>query len=324
MPLRNVIVIGSGPAGLTAALYCARANMKPLVVEGLEAGGQLMLTTLVENWPGFRDGIMGPELMAEMRVQAERFGAEIIRGQVSSVNLRSGPFTITLPGAEYTSRAVIIATGASARLLGLPSERALIGHGVSTCATCDGYFFRGKPIAVVGGGDSAIEEAIFLTRFASHVTVVHRRDTLRASKIMQDKAFANSKISFEWNTDVEDIRNPSNGEVSAMVLRNNRTGERKELAVDGVFVAIGHTPNTALFRDQIELDPNGYIVTHTGTRTSVPGVFACGDVQDHIYRQAITAAGSGCMAAMDAEHYVDGLPQHLGEPGVVDSVIAAD
>jgi thioredoxin reductase (NADPH) len=322
MALRNVIIIGSGPAGLTAALYCARANMKPLVVEGLEAGGQLMLTTLVENWPGFRDGIMGPELMAEMRVQAERFGAEIVRGQVTSVNLRSGPFTVTVSEAEYTSRSLIIATGASARLLGLPSERALIGHGVSTCATCDGYFFRGKPIAVVGGGDSAMEEAIFLTRFASHVTVVHRRDFLRASKIMQDKAFANPKISFEWNADVEDIRSPSDGEVSAMILRNNRTGERKQLDVDGVFVAIGHTPNTALFRDQIELDPNGYILTHDGSRTSVPGAFACGDVQDHVYRQAITAAGSGCIAAIDAEHYIDGLPQHLGEPGVVDSVIA--
>jgi thioredoxin reductase (NADPH) len=313
MPNRNVIIIGSGPAGLTAALYAARANLKPLLIEGLEAGGQLMLTTMVENWPGFRDGIMGPELMAEMRLQAERFGTETVSGNVTSVDLGSRPFTVSLSDARYSCRSLIIATGASARLLGLPSERALLGHGVSTCATCDGYFFRGKPIAVVGGGDSAMEEAIFLTRFASNVTVVHRRDTLRASKIMQDKAFSNPKISFEWNSDVEDINDTAKGEVTSMVVRNNRTGQLRELALDGVFVAIGHTPNTALFRGQIELDPNGYIVTHMGSRTSVPGVFACGDVQDHVYRQAITAAGSGCMAAMDSEHYIDGLPQHLGE-----------
>ena len=311
--MRNVIVIGSGPAGLTAGLYTARANLKPLLIEGLEAGGQLMLTTLVENWPGHQKGIMGPELMGEMRAQAERFGAEVIRGHVTSVDLMSQPFVVRTSDAEYQARALIIATGASARLLGLASERTLIGHGVSTCATCDGYFFRGKPIAVVGGGDSAMEEAIFLTRFASHVTVVHRRDTLRASKIMQDKAFANPKISFEWNAEVEEIKDTGKGAVTAMALRNNVTGERKELPVDGVFVAIGHTPNTSLFRDQIETDANGYIVTHSGSRTSIPGVFACGDVQDHIYRQAITAAGSGCMAAIDAEKYLDGLPQHLGE-----------
>ena len=314
--LRNVIIIGSGPAGLTAALYSARANLKPLLIEGLEAGGQLMLTTLVENWPGFRDGIMGPELMQEMQVQAGRFGAETIRGNVTSVNLRSNPFVVRTSDAEYRSRSVIIATGASARLLGLHSERGLLGHGVSTCATCDGYFFRGKPIAVVGGGDSAMEEAIFLTRFASQVIVVHRRDTLRASKIMQDKAFANPKISFEWNSDVVEITDMGKGEVTGMVLKNIKTGEQKHVPVEGVFVAIGHTPNTALFKDQLELDPNGYILTHMGSRTNVRGVFACGDVQDHVYRQAITAAGSGCMAAIDAEHYLDELPQHLGEPQV--------
>jgi thioredoxin reductase (NADPH) len=311
--VRNVIVIGSGPAGLTAGLYTSRANLRPLVIEGLEAGGQLMMTTMVENWPGFREGIMGPELMAEMRAQAERFGAEIVGGNVTAVDLRVEPFTVKTADAVYHTRALIIATGASARLLGLPSERGLMGHGVSTCATCDGYFFRGKPIAVVGGGDSAMEEAIFLTRFASHVSVIHRRETLRASKIMQEKAFANPKISFEWNSEVEDVKDLSSGAVNAIVLRNNITGERKELPVEGVFVAIGHTPNTSLFLGQLDTDANGYIVTHTGTRTSVPGVFACGDVQDHIYRQAITAAGSGCMAAIDAEKYLEGLPQHLGE-----------
>jgi thioredoxin reductase (NADPH) len=311
--VRNVVIIGSGPAGLTAALYTARANLKPLVIEGLEAGGQLMLTTLVENWPGHRDGIMGPDLMAEMRAQSERFGAEIVRGHVTSVDLSRRPFRIVTAEQEYLCRSLIIATGASARLLGLPSERALIGHGVSTCATCDGYFFRGKPIAVVGGGDSAMEEAIFLTKFASHVTVVHRRETLRASKIMQDKAFANAKISFEWNTEVEAIHDTGKGEVTSMVLRNNLTGERKEIPVEGVFVAIGHTPNTSLFGGQVDTDANGYVLTHAGTRTSVPGVFACGDVQDHVYRQAVTAAGSGCMAAIDAEKYLEGVPQHIGE-----------
>ena len=321
MSPRNVIIIGSGPAGLTAALYTARANLKPLVIEGLEAGGQLMLTTLVENWPGHRDGIMGPELMAEMRAQAERFGADIIRGHVTSVDLLARPHVVKTADAEYSARSIIIATGASARLLGLASERALIGHGVSTCATCDGYFFRGKSIAVVGGGDSAMEEAIFLTRFASHVTVVHRRDTLRASKIMQDKAFANPKISFEWNAEVDEIRDTGKGEVTSMVLRDLLSGERKEIAVEGVFVAIGHTPNTKLFVGQIETDASGYIVTQSGSRTSVPGVFACGDVQDHVYRQAITAAGSGCMAAIDAEKYLDGLPQHMGQATLEDRAV---
>ena len=310
-PTRNVIIIGSGPAGLTAALYAARANLQPLVIEGIEAGGQLMLTTMVDNFPGHRDGIMGPDLMGEMRAQAEKFGAEIIQGNVTSVDLCSQPISVKTSDAAYVSKTLIIATGASARLLGLPSERTLMGHGVSTCATCDGYFFRGQEIAVVGGGDSAMEEAVFLTRFASKVTLVHRRGTLRASKIMQDKARANPKIVWQLDTEVEEIHDHGKGEVTSMTLRNNRTGDRSEVPVSGVFVAIGHTPNTSLFRGQLELDQNGYIVTHDGAKTSVAGVFACGDVQDHIYRQAITAAGSGCMAAIDAEHHIDNIPEHL-------------
>jgi thioredoxin reductase (NADPH) len=309
--IRKVAIIGSGPAGLTAALYTARANLKPLVIEGLDAGGQLMLTTAVENFPGFTDGIMGPELMAAMRAQAERFGAEFLRGNVTNVKLQGPPFHITTSDETIAARTIIIATGASAKLLGVPSERLLMGHGVSTCATCDGYFFRGHEIAVVGGGDSAMEEAVFLTRFASKVTVVHRRDTLRASKIMQDKARANPKIAWLLDHEVEAIHDAGKGEVTSMVVRSNKTGEKTEVPVTGVFVAIGHTPNTALFRGQLELDQNGYIVTHDGAKTSVEGVFACGDVQDHIYRQAITAAGSGCMAAIDAEHYLDKIPEHL-------------
>ena len=303
--LRNVTIIGSGPAGLTAALYAARANLRPVVVEGLEAGGQLMITTAVENFPGFRDGILGPDLMAEMRAQAERFGAEIVQGNVKSVSLRGEPFTVKTDDVEIQSRTIIIATGASAKLIGLPSELTLMGRGVSTCATCDGFFYRGKPIAVIGGGDSALEEATFLTRFASHVTLVHRRDTLRASKIMQDKAFANPKISFEWDSEVVDILDPSAGAVSSIVLRNLKTGAKKTIELDGVFVAIGHRPNTALFQGQLDMDENGYLVTTDGAKTAVPGVFACGDVQDHVYRQAITAAGSGCMAAIDAERYLE-------------------
>ncbi len=303
--IRDVIIIGSGPAGLTAALYTARANLEPLVIEGLEAGGQLMLTTTVENFPGFPDGILGPELMASMRAQAERFGAETLQGDVTGVDLGERPFVVRLDDRELRCRALIISTGASAKLLGLPSERALMGHGVSTCATCDGYFFRDKPIAVVGGGDSAVEEAVFLTKFASHVTVVHRRDALRASKIMQDKAFANPKISFEWNSEVVEIQDTGQGLVTAAVLKDRQTGLTKSIAVDGVFVAIGHTPNTALFRGQLEMDGTGDLVTTNGAKTSVPGVFACGDVQDHVYRQAITAAGSGCMAALDAERYLE-------------------
>ena len=305
--MRNVIVIGSGPAGLTAALYAARANLGPLVIEGLESGGQLMLTTMVENFPGYRDGIMGPELMADLRAQAERFGTEIVAGDVTAVELGSSPFVVRLGDQTHETRSLIISTGASARLLGLPSERALMGHGVSTCATCDGYFFRDKPIVVVGGGDSAMEEAIFLTKFASQVTVLHRRDQLRASKIMQDKAFANPKITFEWNTELVEVTDVEQGVVTSVVLRSRETGETKALPVEGVFVAIGHTPNTGLFEGQLELDDNGYIVAGTGTETNVQGVFACGDVQDHVYRQAITAAGTGCMAAIDAERYLESL-----------------
>jgi thioredoxin reductase (NADPH) len=270
-----------------------------------------MLTTMVENFPGHRDGIMGPDLMAEMRSQAEKFGTEFVQDQVSQVDLCSHPMMVRTSSAEYTAKTVIIATGASARLLGLPSERTLMGHGVSTCATCDGYFFRGQEIAVVGGGDSAMEEAVFLTRFASKVTLVHRRETLRASKIMQEKARATPKIAWALNSEVEEIVGGPAAAVTGMVLRHNKTGLRTEIPVSGVFVAIGHTPNTSLFKGQLELDANGYIVTHDGAKTSVSGVFACGDVQDHIYRQAITAAGTGCMAALDAEHYIDNIPEHL-------------
>jgi thioredoxin reductase (NADPH) len=311
MDPRSTIIIGSGPAGLTAALYTARANMRPLLIEGIEAGGQLMLTTLVENYPGYRDGIMGPDLMAEMRAQAAKFGADLVQDHVTSVDLCEQPFLVRTSDTEYLAKTVILATGASARLLGLPAERTLMGHGVSTCATCDGYFFRNEPIAVVGGGDSAMEEAVFLTKFATKVTVVHRRDTLRASKIMQEKARANPKIEWRLNSIVDDIVDGGKGQVTAMVLRDVKTGETSELPVNAVFVAIGHTPNTSLFRGQLEMDANGYIITHDGTKTSIPGVFACGDVQDHVYRQAVTAAGTGCMAALDAERYLDGVPEHL-------------
>jgi thioredoxin reductase (NADPH) len=251
--------------------------------------------------------------MAEMRTQAERFGAEIVSGHVQSADLSGVPFIVRTSGDEFRSRTLIIATGATARLLGLPAERSLLGHGVSTCATCDGYFFRGKPIAVIGGGDSALEEAMFLTRFASHVSVVHRRDRLRASKIMQNKAFANPKITFVWDSEVEEIRDADRKEVTSVILRNVKSGVLSELHVEGVFVAIGHVPNTGLFVGQLAMDPGGYLITHDGSRTSVPGVFACGDVQDRVYRQAITAAGTGCMAAIDAEKYLEGVPQHLSE-----------
>ena len=303
---RQVIIIGSGPAGLTAALYAARANLKPLVIEGIEAGGQLMLTTLVENWPGHRDGIMGPDLMTELRAQAERFGAEIIQGDVSSVDLSNPPFALKVGNTSYLAAALIIATGASAKWLDLGVDKKLSGRGVSTCATCDGFFFKGLPVAVIGGGDTAMEEAIYLSKLATTVTVIHRRDSLRASKVMQDKAMSLPNISFIWNTEVVDIKDLAQGKVTALVLRDIKTGQTSELAVDGVFIGIGHTPNTALFKGQLTLHDNGYLQTHDGSRTSVRGVFAAGDVQDHIYRQAVTAAGSGCMAAIDAERFLSG------------------
>jgi thioredoxin reductase (NADPH) len=301
---RNVIIVGSGPAGLTAAVYSARADLRPLVIEGLGAGGQLMLTTDVENYPGFPEGILGPELMERFRAQAERFGAEYLTIDVDRVDFSSRPFGVWAGGEEYRAESVIVSTGASALMLGLASEQQLLGHGVSTCATCDGFFFRDQEIAVVGGGDSAMEEAIFLTKFATKVTVIHRREELRASKIMQDRAFANPKIEFRWNTVVDDV--VGNGKVEALALRDIETGTTSKLGVTGIFVAIGHTPNTQLFEGQLDLDPNGYVVMYDGTmRTSVDGVFACGDVQDHVYRQAITAAGTGCMAAIEVERWLE-------------------
>jgi thioredoxin reductase (NADPH) len=303
---RQVIIIGSGPAGLTAALYASRANLSPLVIEGVEAGGQLMLTTMVENWPGFRDGIMGPDLMAELRAQALRFGAEIVQGDVASIDLSERPFRLRVGDDTYTAEALILATGASARWLELGVDRQLSGRGVSTCATCDGFFFRGRRVAVVGGGDTALEEAIYLSKLASEVLLVHRRDELRGSKVMQDKARALPNIRFVWNAEVVGINDVAKGEVTSMMLRDTQSGSTTEEPIDGIFIAIGHTPNTRLVQGQLELLENGYIRTHQGSRTSVPGVFAAGDVQDHVYRQAVTAAGSGCMAAIDAERFLSG------------------
>lgn len=300
----NVTIIGSGCAGLTAAIYAARADLKPLVLDGHEPGGQLSLTTHVENFPGFPDGIMGPELIENMRKQAARFGAEFKSGTVSEVDFSKRPFKITAGKDVYETRALIVAAGASARLLGLKGERELIGRGLSTCATCDGYFFRTKPIAVVGGGDSAMEESTFLTRHASKVYVIHRRDEFRASKIMLDRAKANPKVEFVTPYVVDEIAAPE-GVVTGVRLRHVKTAEKKELTVDGVFVAIGHDPNSSVFRGKLEMDENGYLIARRGTLTNVPGVFIAGDVQDHRYRQAVTAAGSGCMAALDAEKFLD-------------------
>jgi thioredoxin reductase (NADPH) len=304
--MRNVVIIGSGPAGFTAAVYSARANLSPLLIEGKEPGGQLTLTTLVENFPGFPEGVLGPDLMDAMRKQAKHFGTDVVNGFVHKVDFSKRPFKVWYGDQEVETKTVIISTGSSAKMIGLESERKLMGHGVSTCATCDGFFFRGKKIAVVGGGDSAMEESTFLTKFATEVNVIHRRDTLRASKIMQDRAMENPKIKFHWNTAVEEVVGTPEGGVSALRLVNTQTKEKSNLAVDGLFIAIGHNPNTEIFKGQIDLDDLGYIRTQpSSTRTNVPGVFACGDVQDPVFRQAITAAGSGCMAAIEAERWLE-------------------
>lgn len=302
--MENVVIIGSGCAGLTAAIYAARANLKPIVLDGFEPGGQLSLTTHVENYPGFPEGIMGPELIENMRKQAQKFGAEFTAGAVTEVDLSRPPFKITAGKETYETRTLIVAAGASARLLGLPGERELIGRGVSTCATCDGYFFRGKPIAVVGGGDTAMEEANFLSRYASKVHLIHRRSEFRASKIMIDRAKANPKIEFVMPAAVEQILAPK-GLVEGVRLRNPVTKETREIVLDGVFVAIGHDPNTTVFKGKLDMDSNGYLIAKHGSLTAIPGVFVAGDVQDHRYRQAVTAAGSGCMAAMDAEKFLE-------------------
>ena len=307
--VRNVIIIGSGPAGFTAAIYAGRANLKPLLFEGRtkggQPGGQLMLTTDVENYPGFPQGVLGPELMELFRKQAARFGTELAVEDVTAVDFSKKPFKVTAGGKDTLAKTVIISTGASANWLNIPSEKPLQGYGVSACATCDGFFFKNKEVLVVGGGDSAVEEATFLTKFAAKVTIVHRRGALRASKIMQDRAFNNKKIGFIWNSAVQEIKDPAQKKVTGVVLKNLVTGETGEKKCDGVFMAIGHTPNSELFKGRIDLDAKGYIQVRDGSHTSVPGVFACGDVQDFKYRQAVTAAGSGCMAALDAERFLE-------------------
>ncbi len=305
MQIQDVVIIGTGPAGLTAAIYSARANLKPLVVEGMQAGGQLTITSDVENYPGFPEGVMGPELMVNFRKQAERFGASFLTGEVTKVDFSKTPHKVYIGDKMIEAKTVIISTGASANLIGLPNEWRLMGKGVSTCATCDGFFFRGHEIAVVGGGDSAMEEANFLTRFAKKVTLIHRRDKFRASKIMVDRAYKNPKIEVLLDTVVEDVLGEK--DVTGIKIKKLKTGEAKELKVTGIFVSIGHSPNTKLFKGLLDMDQNGYLITKDGPKTNIPGVYAAGDVQDHVYRQAITAAGSGCMAAIDAERYLENL-----------------